>query len=108
MRCSDSYFSWTNKTIWMRIDRAFVNAYWYDQYDFSQAICMANSLSDHTVLIIDSPDCPKPRSTFQFYDMWIRDSSFLPLVISKMPESSHLGRLQRLKLFLMDLKIALQ
>ena len=101
MRSNDPYF-------WTRIDKPFVNVYWYDQYDFSHALYMVNSLSDHTALVIDTPDCPRPRSTFQFCDMWIRDFSFLPLVSSKMPESSHLGPFQRMKLFLRDTKIALQ
>ncbi|KAJ8430483.1 hypothetical protein Cgig2_021729 [Carnegiea gigantea] len=45
------YFSWTNKTVWTRIDRVFVNVYWYDLFGFSQEIYMANSLSDHTTML---------------------------------------------------------
>ncbi|KAJ8419542.1 hypothetical protein Cgig2_002929 [Carnegiea gigantea] len=58
-------------------------------------------------MVIDSPDCPRPKPTFQFCDMWIRDSCFLPLVTSKVPTYSHMGPFQKLKLFLRDTKIAL-
>ena len=30
MRSIGPYFIWTNKTIWIRINRAFVNTPWYD------------------------------------------------------------------------------
>jgi len=58
MRSTCAYFTWTNKIIWIRIDRALVNTLWYDPFDFSQVIYMANSLSNHTALIIDTPSCP--------------------------------------------------
>ncbi|KAJ8433454.1 hypothetical protein Cgig2_014495 [Carnegiea gigantea] len=54
MRSIGPYFTWTNKTIWTRINRTFVNTLWYEQFDFSQVIYTANSLSDHTALIIDT------------------------------------------------------
>ncbi|KAJ8427433.1 hypothetical protein Cgig2_005277 [Carnegiea gigantea] len=91
-----------------RIDRALVNTLWYDQFDFSQVIYMANSLSNHTALIIDTPSYPKPPSTFQFCDMWIRNSSFLPLETSQLTASSHQGPSQALKLFLRKTKKPLQ
>ena len=80
LRSIGPYYTWTNKSIWTRIDRAFVNALWYDLFDFCQVIYMANSLSDHTALIIDSPKCPKPPPTFHFCDMWTRDADFIHLV----------------------------
>ncbi|KAJ8420991.1 hypothetical protein Cgig2_010630 [Carnegiea gigantea] len=103
MQSRRPYFSWTNKIVWTRIYRVF-----YDLYGFSQAIYMANSLSDHTALIIDTPGCPKLKSTFQFYDMWIRDSCFYPLVTAKLQGISHLGPYQKLKKFLRLTQVALQ
>jgi len=29
MTCSGPYYSWTNKIIWSRIDRVFINNYWH-------------------------------------------------------------------------------
>lgn len=102
------YFSWTNKTVWTRINRVFANVYWYDLFGFSQVIYMANSLSDHTTLIIDTSGCPKPKSTFQFCDMWIRDSGFYPLVTARLQGTSYLGPYQKLKKFLRLTQEALQ
>ncbi|KAJ8435838.1 hypothetical protein Cgig2_003861 [Carnegiea gigantea] len=87
MQSRGLYFSWTNKIVWTRIDRAFANVYWYDLFGFNQAIYMANSLSDHIALIIDTPGCPKPNPLSNF-------------VTSKLQEISHLGRSQKLKRFL--------
>ncbi|KAJ8419905.1 hypothetical protein Cgig2_028769 [Carnegiea gigantea] len=108
MRSGGPYFTWINKIIWTRIDRVFVNAYWYDQFDFSQAIYMANSFSDHRTMVIDTPGYPRPKPTFQFCDMWIRDTSFCSLVTSMLPVNLHLGPYQRLKLFLRNTKTSLQ
>jgi len=65
VRSSDPYSTWTNKTIWTRIDRAFVNAYWFNPFDFCQVFYMANSLCDHTALVMDFPWCLKPKLCFQ-------------------------------------------
>ena len=100
LRSIGPYFTWTNRTIWIRIDRALVNTLWYDQCAFSQVVYMANSSSDHTALIIDTPSYPKPPSTFQFYDMWTRDSNFLPLVASQFNTSPQQGASHALKRFL--------
>ncbi|KAJ8419838.1 hypothetical protein Cgig2_030549 [Carnegiea gigantea] len=108
MRSIGPYFTWTNRTIWTRIDRALVNTLWYDQFDFSQVIYLANSLSDHTALIIDTPNCPKPLFTFQFCDKWTRDSSFPPLVTSQLTTSSHQGANHALKVFLRKTKVKLE
>jgi len=82
LRSVGPYFTWTNKTIWTRIDRVFINALWYDQFDFSQVIDMANSLSDHTAMVIDTPSYPRPPLSFYFCCMWTRDTDYMPLVTS--------------------------
>jgi len=66
MQSRGPYFSWTNKTIWIRIDRVFANVYWCDIFGFSQAIYIANSLSDHTALIIDTLDAPSQNRPSNF------------------------------------------
>ncbi|KAJ8436727.1 hypothetical protein Cgig2_027398 [Carnegiea gigantea] len=90
------------------MDRVFVNTYWFDHLDFSQVNYMANSLLDHTPMVIDFPGCPKPPRTFQFCDMWIRDSSFLSLVRSKFPERPNRDPYLRLQSFLSKTKAILQ
>ncbi|KAJ8421029.1 hypothetical protein Cgig2_000524 [Carnegiea gigantea] len=65
-----SYYSWTNKKVWSRIDRAFINTLWYDQADFTQVKYLPQSLSDHTPLMLQITASPKTRPSFQFCDMW--------------------------------------
>ena len=33
IRRKGPYYTWTNKTIWTRIDRVFVNTYWYNIFN---------------------------------------------------------------------------
>jgi len=83
------YLTWTNKTIWSRIDRAFVNSFWYTQFDYGQVTYLSNILSDHTSMLIETTACPKPQPVFRFCDMWTHDPEFLPLIKSLMPMKVH-------------------
>ncbi|KAJ8429250.1 LOW QUALITY PROTEIN: hypothetical protein Cgig2_026286 [Carnegiea gigantea] len=80
-----TYFSWTNKTIWSKIDRAFVNTLWYLHFDFRQVLYMSHSLSDHTTLLLHLINSPKPRKAFHFCEMWTRDPSFQTIIHNMMP-----------------------
>ncbi|KAJ8419937.1 LOW QUALITY PROTEIN: hypothetical protein Cgig2_030671 [Carnegiea gigantea] len=55
---------------WLGIDRAFINAYWYDILDFTHTKYLANGLSDHTPLVIQFTTFTKPKAKFEYYDMW--------------------------------------
>ncbi|KAJ8419619.1 hypothetical protein Cgig2_032648 [Carnegiea gigantea] len=55
---SGSYYSWTNKTIRSRIDRAFYNAYWWETFDYTHTNYLTNALSDHT---------PPSASSFPYF-----------------------------------------
>ncbi|KAJ8427844.1 hypothetical protein Cgig2_017892 [Carnegiea gigantea] len=108
LRNNGPYYTWTNKTIWTRIDTVFVNIYWYNAFDICQLTYMANSLSDHTAMVLNFPWCPKPKPSFQFYDMWIRDPSFLPLMTLLKAQLVSTDPITKLKRFLKTAKIALQ
>jgi len=69
MSWSGAYFSWTNKTIWSRIDRVFINVYWYESFDYTHTCYLTNGLSDYTPRLIEYPYSPKPKIKFQFCDM---------------------------------------
>ena len=69
---------------------------------------MENTLSEHTALVLEFPGCPKPKSTFHFCDMWIRDPSFIPLVESNLSKLSHIDPNTRMRRFLRSTKNALQ
>jgi len=62
-------YSWINKTIWSRIGGSFINGYWHDTFDYTQAKNLANGLSDHSPILVHFPYAPKPRSHFQFCDI---------------------------------------
>ena len=74
------YFSWTNHTVWTRIDRVFTNTLWYGVFDFCQTAYLPHSLSDHTPLVLETPTCPLPQRSFLFCDMWVRDPDFSNLI----------------------------
>jgi len=80
------YYSWTNKIIWSRIERPFVNTLWYDQFDFSQAQYLNNALLDHTPLILHLTDSPKPKGILLFCEISIRDTSFMSLAQAQFPK----------------------
>ena len=82
---SGPYFSWTNKTVRSRIDRVFINLLWYDSFDFTYTTYSANTLSDHTPLISQFHDSPKPKSQFQYCEMWSKHTNFFQLVESVIP-----------------------
>ncbi|KAJ8419320.1 hypothetical protein Cgig2_020479 [Carnegiea gigantea] len=70
-----------------RSDRAFVNAYWFNPFGYCQINYMFQG-------------CPKPKSTFLFCDMRIRDPSFIPLVESNVLKFSHNDPNTRMRDFL--------
>ena len=108
LRSIGPYFTWTNRIIWTKIDRALVNTLWYNQYAFSQVVYMANSLSNYIALVMDTPSCPKPPSIFKFCDMWTRDPNFLPLVVAQFNCSPHQRASNIWKRFLGKTKKALK
>ena len=63
MRNIGAYYSWSNKTIWSRIDRSLINTLWHATFDFTQMHYLANSLLDHTPLLLHFPTSPN-QSTF--------------------------------------------
>ena len=80
------YFSWTNKTVWSRIDRVFVNTLWYANANFTLTNYLPQSLFDHTPLLIQIKASPRPPPNFQFCDMWIKDPQFLSIVRKHVPQ----------------------
>ena len=76
LKSTGAYFSWTNRTIWSRIDHVFLNDLWYDVFDYTHSSYLANSLSDHTPIILQFPSSPKARPNFQYCDMWSKHKDF--------------------------------
>ncbi|KAJ8421103.1 hypothetical protein Cgig2_007814 [Carnegiea gigantea] len=66
---------WTNRTIWSCIDH-------YGVFDYTHSCYMTNSLSDRTPLVLQLPSSPKPKATFQYYDMWSKHHEFESIINS--------------------------
>ena len=62
--------------IWTRIDRVLLNNSWYNSFNYTNVSYMANSLSDHTPILINFPPFTKPRTQFQFCNMWDKHPNF--------------------------------
>ena len=52
MPSSGAFFTWTNKTIWSRIARVFVNSLWHEVFDYTIAKYLPSGLSDHNPVLI--------------------------------------------------------
>ncbi|KAJ8425230.1 hypothetical protein Cgig2_019119 [Carnegiea gigantea] len=85
MKWNEAYYSWTNKTIWSRIDKALINIHWYEVFDFIQNQYLTNGLSDHTPMMIQFPTSSKPQGKFQFCKMWCKHPDFNKRVDSAIP-----------------------
>jgi len=82
---SGPYYSWTNKTIRSRLDRVFINHWWHDCFDYTLAKYLPQGLSDHTPVLLHFPATVKPRTSFQFCDMWTSQPEFDRLVLEALP-----------------------
>ena len=85
MRNSGPYYSWTNKKIWSRIDRVLLNSYWYNSFNYTNVSYLANSLSDHTPILINFPSSTKPHTQFQYCDMWGKHPDFHNIINDALP-----------------------
>lgn len=97
LRSMGAYYSWTNKTVYSRIDRALVNVYWHEAFSFTQVRYDNQSLSDHTNLLIKFPDSPREKTRFQFCDMWTKHQQFESIILASLPSAPY--SLKKLKLF---------
>ncbi|KAJ8437064.1 hypothetical protein Cgig2_025911 [Carnegiea gigantea] len=71
-----AFFTWTNKSVWSRIDSAFHNDFWFNCNDYTHVMYRSQGLFDHNLIILSFPQCPKPISSFQFCEMWTKDRSY--------------------------------
>ncbi|KAJ8426265.1 hypothetical protein Cgig2_008711 [Carnegiea gigantea] len=75
-----AYFTWTNKTVWSRIDRALVNGLWHDTFDYTNAHFGASGISDHSPMLLQFLQTSKSKHMFQYCDMWATHHSFHHLI----------------------------
>jgi len=103
-----AFFTWTNKTIWSRIDRALVNCYWYHDLGLTQAVCIPEGLSDHTPIKIKLLTTPGPKVRFKFCDMWTLDPFFSDIITAQPHQHAPGNNLQQHAHFLRRLQTPLR
>lgn len=74
------FYTWTNKTVWSRIDKFLANSQWCDAFNYTHIRCLPEGLSDHSPLKFGFPSCPKQKGSFQFGEMWTNDPQFSSIV----------------------------
>jgi len=69
VRTAWAFYTWSNKTIWSRIDRVLANSYWFRDMEYTHATTTIEGLLDHTPLRMIFRTCPKRKAKFIFYEM---------------------------------------
>ena len=82
IRSIGCFFTWSNNTVWSKIDRAMVNNLWLQAGFFGLANFLnAGCLSDHSPCIVSLLQEQKRSSKpFRFYNMWAMHDDFPKLV----------------------------
>ncbi|XP_074277529.1 uncharacterized protein LOC141601159 [Silene latifolia] len=81
-----SFFTWNNKQevgdmVFSRIDRAMFNVEWLLKYPDTITMFHPEGLFDHCPCTMTlKPDCVRERGSFKYFNMWGKDSEFLPIV----------------------------
>ena len=99
MPASGDYFTWTNKTIWSKIDRVFINSLWHEVFDFTLAKTLPPGLSDHTPLLLQFHVSPKPPLRFQFNDMGSMHRDFQNIISVNLPDIKGLDIMQQARIY---------
>ena len=79
-----SFFTWSNNTVWTKLDRALVNSCWWDGGFSGMAHFLPpGCLSDHSAAVVSIFDqSVGKKKPFRFFNMWADHVNFLPLVQS--------------------------
>ncbi|XP_073031339.1 uncharacterized protein [Primulina eburnea] len=91
-----SSFTWTNKSIWKRLDRVFVSVDWGDHFHSIRIQHLPRTVSDHCPLLASAPIFARGPSSFRFQSMWIRHHGFLQTVRLNWHLPCHLTGMPRL------------
>ena len=78
LRSTGALYTWTNNTVWCKLDRAMVNNEWTQRGIVAQAhFDPLGKLSDHSpcsVSLMGEND--RGPSPFKFFNMWVNHDSF--------------------------------
>ncbi|GFZ07066.1 hypothetical protein Acr_19g0000030 [Actinidia rufa] len=84
LRSTGVFFTWSNNTVWSKLDRAMVNVKWGQEGLLAQVnFGLPGKFSDHSPCVItlfgDNDQGPRP---FKFFNMWTKHEDFLNVVDS--------------------------
>lgn len=112
LRSTGCFYTWTNNTMWSKLDRAMVNEIWLQNSGLGFAEFLPSGCnSDHSPCIVSFLDRNgNSRRPFRFFNMWANHDNFLE-VVDRGWNSSAYGtkqfilckKLQKLKSTLKDL-----
>ena len=104
MTGSGAVFTWTNKTIWSKIDRVFINCLWHEEFDYTMVKALPPGLSDHSPLLLHFHAPPRPPPQFHYCDMWSSHKNFQSIVEACLPVINIHNIMHQAKHFLSQLR----
>jgi len=80
-----AFYTWTNKKIWSRLDRVLINDLWQAIFDYTYIKALPMGISDHSPLLLQFILTPKPRTGFQYCEMWSTQPEFFNIMSAMLP-----------------------
>ncbi|XP_071923231.1 uncharacterized protein [Coffea arabica] len=75
-----SLFTWTNGSIWQRLDRELVNSTWASAYALTKVFHLHRGRSDHSPLLIQVGKASSLVPDLRYLNIWYKHLSFMDLV----------------------------
>ncbi|KZV43061.1 hypothetical protein F511_04453 [Dorcoceras hygrometricum] len=75
-----SKFTWTNGTVWKRLDRLLISPNWSQFFNSFRVEHLNRYCSDHSPLLVNGFFLTKPKTSFRFQNMWVIHHGFLQTV----------------------------
>ncbi|XP_027182051.1 uncharacterized protein LOC113780452 [Coffea eugenioides] len=63
-------------TVWQRLDRALINAWWVAEYPVTRVSHLPRGRSDHSPLLIKTGSAASVRPSFRYLNIWHRHPTF--------------------------------
>ena len=83
---SGNHYSWTNGTVWSKLDRVLVNPQWSSLQQHTQVhFDTPGAFTDHSPAKVCLRQQTQGRQNFKFLNMWTSHDSFLDVVSSHWP-----------------------
>jgi len=82
LNSTGSHFTWTNGTVWTKIDRVMVNTHWYSMQQMAHVhFGTPRAFSDHSPSTVQlGLRAPQGKRNFKFFNMWTTHPHFLETI----------------------------